>query len=153
MLSTTITVNTLADQIDQAGSPTVSLRDAMAQANLDYGDTIVFAPGLASQNAGFGAGVIGLTSVGDGTAGPSALGVSSNVSIVGPSAGPGITIERPATAPGINVPNMRLFYVASTGDLTLDNLTLQGGIALGGNGAGDGGGGAGLGGAVFNQGI
>src|SRR5271167_2652651 len=73
MLSTTITVNTLVDQVDQAGSPTVSLRDAIAQANVDYGDTIVFAPGLASRNAGFGAGVIGLTSVGDGTAGPSAL--------------------------------------------------------------------------------
>ncbi len=115
-------------------------------------DTIQFDPSLLTQSVGFGLGVIGLTMVGDGTAGPSALGVDSNVKIIGPSTGPGITIERPATLPGINVPNMRLFYVGSSGSLTLDNLTLQGGMALGGNAGGDGGGGAGLGGAVFNQG-
>jgi uncharacterized repeat protein (TIGR01451 family) len=54
-----------------------------------------------------------------------------------------------------SVPRLRFFYVAGTpthlaaGTLTLRNLTLQEGKALGGAG---GGGGAGLGGAIFNQG-
>ena len=54
-----------------------------------------------------------------------------------------------------SVPRLRFFYVAGTpthlavGTLTLRNLTLQEGKALGGGG---GGGGAGMGGAIFNQG-
>jgi uncharacterized repeat protein (TIGR01451 family) len=54
-----------------------------------------------------------------------------------------------------SVPRLRFFYVAGTpthlaaGTLTLRNLTLQEGKALGGAG---GGGGAGMGGAIFNQG-
>ena len=52
---------------------------------------------------------------------------------------------------------MRLFDVANTGSLTLQNLTLSGGTAQGYKGGnstqgGAGGGSAGLGGAIFNQG-
>lgn len=52
----------------------------------------------------------------------------------------------------------RLFYVADSGDLTLNQITLQNGYALGGDGGdvgapgGRGGGAAGLGGAIFNKG-
>ncbi|HSP14697.1 MAG TPA: hypothetical protein VLV78_08095 [Thermoanaerobaculia bacterium] len=55
--------------------------------------------------------------------------------------------------------DMRLFYVASTGRLTLSNLTLFGGSALGLDGGGralyggNGGGAAGMGGAIFNRGV
>src|SRR4029079_8234107 len=44
----------------------------------------------------------------------------------------------------------RLFQVTTTGSLTLQNLTLRGGTALGAPGGG--GGSAGLGGAIENQG-
>jgi hypothetical protein len=70
--------------------------------------------------------------------------------------GNGSTIQRfpfPAT------PKFRLFYVSGgmagqlpLGSLTLENLTLTGGIAKGGNGWFGGGGDMGAGGAIFNQG-
>jgi hypothetical protein len=68
--------------------------------------------------------------------------------------GNGATIER-STAP--DTPPFRLFYVSGglelhAGSLTLQDLTLSGGLAQGGDGAGDGGGGLGAGGAIFNQG-
>ena len=82
--------------------------------------------------------------------------ISSNLTIQGN----GATIERDATAP-----NFRLFYVSGgtaggseslpAGQLTLENVTLEGGKAQGGNGGNGedgGGGGAGLGGAIYNQG-
>lgn len=69
--------------------------------------------------------------------------------------GNGATIERVGSTP------FRIFYVSGgfdglpAGQLTLNNMTVEGGLAEGGNG-GDGiaggGGGAGLGGAIFNQG-
>ncbi|MCP4542039.1 MAG: DUF11 domain-containing protein, partial [Chloroflexi bacterium] len=64
--------------------------------------------------------------------------------------GNGATIQRSSGT-------YRLFYVTTSGDLTLQDLHLSSGIAQGGNGGnntygGDGGGGAGLGGAVFNRG-
>lgn len=70
--------------------------------------------------------------------------------------GNGATIQRPPTAP-----KFRFFYVSggfstiAAGDLTIRDLTLEGGLARGGNGGGGlagGGGGAGLGGAIYNQG-
>jgi FG-GAP repeat len=67
--------------------------------------------------------------------------------------GNGATIGRSSAG---GTPTFRLFFVAPTGDLTLQNVTLQGGLAKGGNGgdaaSGGGGGGAGLGGAVYNRG-
>jgi hypothetical protein len=69
----------------------------------------------------------------------------------------GITIARDSTAP-----HFRLFFVGSTAQLTLQGLTLSGGLAQGfdggrgddglGDGAG-GGGAAGLGGAIYNKGL
>jgi len=95
--------------------------------------------------------------------GPNALpAIASNITIVGN----GATIARSASATS----NFRLFYVAPanaaggpnygyttaapagvTPTLTLQNLTLSGGLAKGGDGGG-GGGGLGAGGAIFNQG-
>jgi hypothetical protein len=152
-----LTVNTLVDNITDTSH--LSLRDAvtlvnnagsasalgqstmpagwMSQISGTFGqsDTIQFAPGLATQNAGYGVGVTGLTNVGDSSAGPSALAINpgTNVTILGPIGNSGITIER---AP--NASAMRLFLVASAGtsdgSLTLENLTLTGGDAVGGNG-------------------
>ncbi|MEM9539684.1 MAG: DUF4347 domain-containing protein [Cyanobacteria bacterium P01_E01_bin.42] len=56
--------------------------------------------------------------------------------------GNGSTIERSASASE----NFRLFFVDSTGNLTLDNVTLQGGYAATGSSLGD------DGGALFNRG-
>src|SRR5262249_52965685 len=113
------------------------------------GDTIQFDPGLLNQNAGSGLGVISLKKVDDHGAGPSALAINAlhKLTIAGPTTGnAGITIERAPDAAA-----MRLFAVR--GSLTLENLTLAGGDAVGGYGGGNaaatGGGAAGLGGAVF----
>ncbi len=88
---------------------------------------------------------------GNNTAGPSALGITGDVEIDGPTGGgQGVTISR-----ALSVANLRLFYVAVDGSLTLDDLTLSGGTAQGGNGGSGsygGGGAAGLGGAIFSQG-
>ncbi len=80
--------------------------------------------------------------------------LNGNINPDGSSSTSGAVIER---APGA-VP-FRIFYVSGgydtlpAGQLTLNNLTIEGGLAQGGNGgAGGGGGGAGLGGAIFNQG-
>ena len=114
---------------------TGSLRAALALANADSttADTIVFDPTLAG-------GTVRLRSVGDGSAGPSALAVTTPVTI----AGTGQTIIQVGAIP------MRLFYVAYPGRLTLQNLALTRGQARGGS-SDFGGGAAGLGGAVFNN--
>src|SRR5208282_1491702 len=82
--------------------------------------------------------------------------ISGNITINGQ----GATIQR-----ATNAPKFRFLYVSgglsyetNTGDglaagtLSLNNLTLMGGLAKGGNAAGEAGGGAGMGGAIFNQG-
>ena len=92
-----------------------------------------------------------LTSVDNFWYGPNGLpAISSAVTINGN----GAVIERAAGATPF-----RIFYVSggfdtlAAGNLTLNNLTVAGGLAQGGNGgAGGGGGGAGLGGGIFNQG-
>ena len=91
-------------------------------------------------------GTISLSAVGDNQYGPSALPVYRAITINGN----GITIERNS-----GVTRLRQFYVSPVGNLTLNNVTLQNGKALGGNGGSTGrggGGGAGLGGAIFNEG-
>jgi hypothetical protein len=120
-----------------------SLRDAIAQANDEASnpgpDTIRFDVTVRG-------GSVNLTTFVDpqaGTiAGPTGLVVSSSVTI----AGTGETIARS----GVNA--FRLFQVTFSGTLTLQDLTLSGGIALGGAGGGGGGGAAGFGGAIYNQG-
>src|SRR5262245_23782272 len=95
-------------------------------------DTINFAPTLTAG----GPATIRLGLDGDDTFGPSALPVTTRLSIVGPSGGNGVTIARDETA----APDrLRLFYVTSTGNLTLQNLTLSGGLAQGGSSDGGGG--------------
>ncbi|HYE14708.1 MAG TPA: choice-of-anchor Q domain-containing protein [Pyrinomonadaceae bacterium] len=137
----TYTVNSLADTVDAQGcdATNCTLREAVAAANTNPGDdTINFSV----------TGTISLGTVGDNTFGPSALLVTSNITITGPSGDDGVTIARDAAA----APDrLRLFYVAPAGNLTLENLTLSGGRALGGSSDG-GGGGAGLGGAIVNAG-
>ena len=92
-----------------------------------------------------------LSAIGDTAVGPSALAITGNVEIDGPtSEGDGVTISA-AGAPQA----MRLFYVAASGSLTFEDLTLTGGVAQGfqgGSGEGGGGGGAGMGGAIYNRG-
>src|SRR5438552_8537751 len=122
----TFTVTTLAD----AGAG--SLRAAIAQANTDATpDTIVFDPSVRG-------GVVALETPDPATtattsaqklAGPSALVVTTPVTIQGT----GETISRQAADA------FRLFQVTTTGTLTLQNLTLTGGLARGSDGNGDGG--------------
>ncbi len=117
-----------------------TLRGALNAAGSDGGtDTIFFSPFLFTGEAQ----TITVSNVGDGTAGPSDFGIYSNVTIDGPAGGNGLTLA--------NSGSQRLFYVGTTGSLTLENLTLTGGDAHGG-GSYTGGGAAGMGGAIFNQG-
>lgn len=126
--------------------------EAIAAANADASrdacpagseaDKITFAPALDGQT-------INLTTVGDGTFGPSALAVTTQIAIEGPGGGDGVAVARNGSAS-----NMRLFCVDQGGDLTLRDLTLKDGVAQGGNGGtgffGDGGA-FGLGGGLFNR--
>src|SRR5262249_18087318 len=93
---------------------------------------------------------------GGGGPGPSALLIThSDTLVIDALTGltKGITIARDSSAA-----NFRLFDVQPTANLTLQGLTLSGGLAQGFNGgstggaAGGGGGSAGLGGAIFNEG-
>ncbi|MBI1762506.1 MAG: CSLREA domain-containing protein, partial [Acidobacteria bacterium] len=96
-------------------------------------------------------GTINLTAVGNSTYGPSALVINRNITINGN----GIVLQRAS-----GVTRLRQFYVSPYGNLTLNQVTLQNGVALGGNGGngnanGNGenaGAAAGLGGAIFNEG-
>ena len=149
----TLTVNSLAD--DQiAADGLVTLREAVAAANADSAtdlgdtgsgaDTIVFDAALAG-------GIIELDTAADTTFGPSALAITSDVTIDG-SGAPFLVIARDA-----GVARLRLFYVTGASSLTLEDVTLAGGLATGFDGGpshrgGSGGGSAGLGGAVLNEG-
>jgi hypothetical protein len=124
-----------------------------AQDNLVQGDpasgvtTIQFAANLAGQT-------IRATSAMDNAFGPTAFNVSNtNLTIIGLTGNQGVTLDGPGAAG-----NLRLFRVAPGASLTLKNLTLKGGNAVGyqggnaNNAGGGGGGSAGLGGAILNQG-
>ncbi|PYQ48343.1 MAG: hypothetical protein DMF59_16275 [Acidobacteria bacterium] len=149
----TLTVNSAADDTI-SGNGLVTLREAVAAANADSmtdlgqtgsgADSIVFAPSLAGAT-------IELSSVSNSTFGPSALSITTDITIDG-AAAPLLTISRNA-----GVSRLRIFYVASGGTLRLRNVTLANGVAMGFDGGathrgGTGGGGAGLGGAIFNEG-
>ncbi len=148
-LLSTVTVTSGADAIDYSSSVTitqlnstpVTLRDAINAANNTGGNnTIVFDSSLASSTISIG-------STGDGTFGPSAFAVRSQITIDG-AAAPGLVIARNTGTTGSG---LRLFYVTSAGNLTLENLTVSNGLALGGS-SGDGAGAAGLGGSIVNAG-
>ena len=113
----TYTVNNLND------SGPGSLRAAIASANADSysgsaSDTIVFDSSLAGQT-------IGLTTVGDNSDGNSALAITAPILIDGSTA-PGLTIFRASTTL-----DFRIFYVAGGGNLTLNDLTINGGRSSG----------------------
>ena len=135
-----VTTN-LDDSLAPAGS--TSFRDAVNEASAGGSGLVTFAAGLS--------GKVVLSTVGDTTVGPTALLVAGSVEIDGPVlADGGVTISPAASASA-----MRLFYVAPGASLTLENLTLSGGVAQGfsgGTGEGGGGGSAGMGGAIFNRG-
>jgi hypothetical protein len=153
-------VNTSADATSKDSF--LSLREAINLANgsllfsaLSAAEQaqVIAAPGNAANTITFASTLNGstltLSTVGDGSVGPSAFLVNSPVAIDGPSGNSGITLSAAGTT-------MRLFDVPSGGSLTLQYLTLQGGTAQGFTGGtgygGAGGGSAGLGGAIFNQG-
>ncbi len=134
----TFTVTSLAD----AGPG--SLRAAVALAEADTVlDTIVFDPSIRG-------GTVNLTTFDTGLDptefGPSAFIITTPVTILGT----GETILRGATAPAF-----RLFSVQDNsgfGRLSLVDVELSGGLALGGDGFNGGGGAGGFGGAIFNAG-
>lgn len=126
-----------------SGYTATTLRAAVEHANSTTQDDVIQFD-LSTTNRR-----ISLDSLGDTTAGESALGISGK-----------LTIEAPLDAYGLTLQgrtddfSMRLFTVKPNADLTLRYLTLRGGRALGGYGAdggpgGAGGGAAGMGGAIF----
>jgi len=124
----------------------LTLRTAVMEANaLSGGANIRFAAVLAGQT-------INLTMPDpDQVYGRSGLAISDQTHIEGITGDSGISI-----APSAPVTDLRIFYVSETGNLSLRNLSLVGGRAIGGNGGfggGGGGGGGGMGGAIFNQGM
>jgi hypothetical protein len=125
-----------------------SLRQAIADAT-SHG-AINFSSALFSN----GTAIVNLSTVGDGTYGPSAIRVDNQVTIIGPGGTNKLIITRSNTAPA-----MRLFYVSSPGSLGLKYITVTNGLAqgaIGGSGyqrGGGGGGSAGLGGAILNAGF
>ena len=140
-LTTSYTVNNSGD--GYGGGSEVTLREAFDQAVAgNQIATIEFAPSLAGQTITLSMSDMSWMSV------YGATGLVDN--------GAMITING-SGAPGLIISGgggERLFAVTSTGSLTLENLTVSGGLAVGGNGGalgfgGGGGGGAGLGGAVY----
>jgi len=129
-----LTVTSLAD----SGNGSLREKISLANSNADV-DTIRFSDDLSG-------GTINLVTIADRTMGASAFLITSIVTIEGR----GQILQRAA-----NSGAMRLFLVGSSGNLRLENLGLENGLAQGGNGGSGvigGGGGAGLGGAIYNLG-
>lgn len=141
----TLTVTSSAD----AGPG--SLRDAIGAAGKD--NVIVFDCSPSALNC---PATITLSSQGNnqGFPGPTALAIKGRViTIQGPSSG-GVTLQATPGKFG-SATSLRHFFVDADASLTLQNVTLSGGLARGGDGGSGyagGGGGAGLGGAIFSQG-
>ncbi|MFB2894946.1 DUF4347 domain-containing protein, partial [Aerosakkonemataceae cyanobacterium BLCC-F50] len=144
-------LNNIALTINPSANPTDAVNElinAINTANSTAGaDTITL----------FAGGNYNLTAVDNWWYGPNGLpAIASDITIDGQ----GATIKRDAS-----LARLRFFYVGAdaskaetlnyntpgAGQLTLKNLTLENGLALGGSSA-MGGGGAGMGGAIFNQG-
>lgn len=145
----TYVVDSLLDTVD-ANDNVTTLREAVNAANSDQAtDLITFASSLAG-------GTIELATIANTAYGNSALAITTEMTIDGSNT-PGLTIGRNAGAT-----NLRQFFIDTTGNLTIDAITVANGNVKGGNGAsgsgfsnggGSGGGGAGLGGAFYNRGI
>ena len=153
-----ITVTSLEDNTTIDGL--VTLREAILAAETDssvdgsaqgfFADRIHFDPSLvAGEDA-----QIDLTIFDMGTDtnefGPTAITVTTPITITGPTGDYGITIQRSGSD------EFRLFRVDSNATLRLENLTLRNGLARGGDGGtadgGTGGGAGGFGGAILNHG-
>jgi CSLREA domain-containing protein len=157
----TITITTLEDELNNDSD--CSLREAIQAANT--GLAVDACPAGGADNAlNFSPALVvtapqtlNLTLFDSGADsdefGPTALAISSTITLAGPITN-GITLAR---SPSITY-TFRLLRVTSLGHVTLRNLTLQNGLAVGGKGWGvfdggaGGGGGAGMGGAIFNEG-
>jgi hypothetical protein len=116
-LPSSLVVDTAADRFNgnfTAGH--LSLREAVYLANSGIGGGVVtFAPALAGQTLNPG-------TVGSFSFGPTGLAISGAVTLEGPSGNSGVTISQ-------NAPNgMRLFGVFAGATLTVQNLTLTGGL-------------------------
>lgn len=116
-----ILVTTLADENNSTAAYEVaastSLREAVAFAEAKVGeDAIAFDPKLTATAAA----IVPLTTTGNSTNGASALGITGTLYITGAVGTKGITING-----GGSSSNRRAFYIASTGALTLENLTLS----------------------------
>jgi hypothetical protein len=139
VLATFMVTNLSDGPVSFPGSAPGTLRQAVYDANHTAGvDTIEFAANLQ--------GMINLSIADDNSLGLSALLISSPVTIQGNTNG--ITIARNSA-----VAEMRLFHVTSTGDLTLNSVSVTGGIMRGANGVAVGDSGAeARGGAIYNEG-
>ena len=152
-LLATVTVNDPTDTLDNPTSVTistlgsnVSLRDAINAANNTGGtNTIVLGSGQTYD----------FTTADNNWYGPDALPpIESDITIVGN----GSTLQHDSSLGQDTADSFRFFYVSGgisselpLGTLTLENLTLTGGLAKGGDSF-QGGGGLGAGGAILNQG-
>jgi hypothetical protein len=117
-VANSVVVTSTADEDDGTSDPSIgtgtNLREAVNYENANGGGTITFDPSLTAS----GAATITLSQTGDSTAGPSGLGIDSKITSQGPTSGNVITIS--------GVDSQRLFYVASTGTMSLDDLTING---------------------------
>jgi CSLREA domain-containing protein len=142
-----LTVNSLSDN-SLPNDGQVTLREAIAAANsnsaTDLGhigsgaDTIQFLAGLG--------GTVNLSTIGNTSAGNSALAITSPITIRGTANGITLNAGAGATA-------MRHFYVSAGASLTLDTIMVMGGVARGAAGLPGENGGDGMGGAVYSDGI
>jgi hypothetical protein len=136
----TFMVTSLSDgPVSVPGAAPGTLRQAVYDANHSAGtDVIQFAAGLS--------GTINLSIADDSSIGASALLVSSPITIQGSSSS--ITIARSSGAA-----DMRLFHVTSAGDLTLNFISITGGVIRGTNATNQSDfGGEARGGAIYNEG-
>lgn len=144
---------------ESMGDPAISLPEAIIAANnTDGADTIILQANKTYS----------ITAPNNFWYGPTGLPpITSSIFIRGDGKPEGEKLEKTDKGAIIerstSAPKMRIFFIMSSlytediankqrttpGTLTLANLTLQNGYALGGNGSG---GGAGLGGGIFNQG-
>ena len=139
-LQTNFVVTTLDDELDpdaEFSAADLSLREAIALAEAEPGhQTITFDPVLFTLMPR----TIDLSIIGndDATNGDSAFLITTEIIIQGPTGPNGLTLEGPGNTGNVDT-TMRLFLVAASGDLTLDHLTMTGGVADGDNDANDGG--------------
>lgn len=163
----TLEVTTLADLVDgdtsnsaallanRGADGAISLTEAMRAADADPDETTIVLPGGPEGAAiSLTGSTIDPRSLADDpdSVGPSQYVVTTpiNLFISTPFEGP--RRPGPAIVRFADSPAFRLFDVRAGGNLHIDAVELQNGLALGGSGFDGGGGAAGLGGAIFNRG-